>query len=418
MKASAGESAGIRAGKRSLMLLQNNSYPEDGRVAREATALTGAGHQVTVISPGRPGQPWHETIDGIRCYRYRQPPAGDSTVGYLVEYGVSFIATLFLSFVVLVRHGFDVIHAHNPPDFFVLIAAPYKLFGKRFIFDHHDLAPEMYVARFSGEGNPALIKVLHFFERLTFRLADHVITTNGSYRDIAIERGGLAPERVTIVRNGPDLERVRPIAPDTQLVNMRETVIGYVGEMGVQDGIDYLIRSLAELLHVRGRSDFHCVLIGKGTDKPRLEALTAEIGLSSYVTFTGRISDEELFSKLSAADICVSPDPKNEFTNASTMIKITEYMALGKPVVAFDLREHRVTAGPAALYAKPNEIEDMAAKIERLMDDPRMRQEMGTAGYERLVAGLTWEHSIPELLVAYEETFDVTDKREEAASPI
>jgi len=399
------------------MLLQNNSYPQDGRVTREAEALSAAGHEVTVISPGRPGQPFHEVIDGVHCYRYKQPPAGDSTVGYLVEYGISFFATLYLSLLVLLRRGFDVVHAHNPPDLFVLIAAPYKLLGKRFIFDHHDLAPEMYAARFGGNGNPVLTKVLHFFERLTFRCADHVIATNGSYREVALTRGGLRPEQVSVVRNGPDLERVKLAPPDPELAGMQKSVIGYVGEMGVQDGIDYLIRALAELLHTRGRTDFHCVLVGTGSDKPRVQALAEELGLSSNVTFTGRISDAALFSKLSAADICVSPDPKNAFTDASTMIKITEYMALGKPVVAFDLREHRVTAGPAALYAMPNDVVDLAAKIELLMDAPDLRHEMGAAGYERLVSGLTWRYSVPALLGAYEAVFGAPSIREEATPP-
>jgi len=384
------------------MLLQNNPYPQDSRVRREATALVGAGYEVTVISPGRPGQPWQEVVDGVRALRYPAPPPGDSTLGYLVEYGVALAATWALSLYALLRHGFDVVHAHNPPDLFALVAAPYKLLGKRFVFDHHDLAPEMYRARFGGGGSRALQRALLLFERLSFRLADHVISTNESYKRVAVERGGVPPSRVTVVRNGPDPERFRPVPPDPRLRAMGKTVFGYVGEMGVQDGLDYLLRALARLRDDLGRTDFYAVLVGTGSDRPRLMALAGELGLDPYVEFTGRVPFEDLLRYLSSADVCVCPDPKNEFTDASTMIKLTEYLALAKPIVAFDLREHRVTAGEAALYAAPNDELDFARQLARLMDDPDLRRRMGEAGRARLEAGLTWAHSVPQLLAAYE----------------
>lgn len=389
------------AGKRVLMLLQNNAYPYDTRVVREATALTEAGHSVTVISPARRGQPLHGVHDGVRSYRYPAPPAGDGTWGYLVEYGVALVASWLLSLWVLVRHGFDVVHAHNPPDLFVLIAAPYKLFGKRFVFDHHDLSPEMYDARFPNGANPRLRRLLEAFERWTFAAADHVIATNGSYAEIATTRGRVPPERVTVVRNGPVLARWNAGPPDPELRAKAGTIVGYVGEMGVQDGIDYLLRALAELTGRLGRRDVHAVLIGTGSDKPRLEALTRTLGLEAHVTFAGRVSDADLLRLLGTADVCVGPDPKNPFTDRSTMIKMTEYMALAKPIVAFDLVEHRATAGDAALYATPNDELDFARCLERLMDDPDLRARMGAAGRARLEAGLTWDHSVPALLAAY-----------------
>lgn len=389
-------------GRRVLMLLQNNPYPHDTRVVREALALTAAGYEVTVISPRRRGQPAVGVHDGVRAYRYAAPPAGDGTLGYAVEYGVALVASAVLTLWVLLRHGFDVIHAHNPPDLFVLVAAPYKLIGKRFVFDHHDLSPEMYEARFLDGGSPAVRRVLTWFERLTFALADHVIATNESYAEVATTRGRVPSDRVTVVRNGPILERWRPVPPDPSLRAKAAIVVGYVGEMGVQDGIEYLLRALVQLTVTLGRQDVHAVLIGTGSDKPRLEALARELGLDAFVTFTGRVSDEDLLRLLGTADVCVSPDPKNPFTDRSTMIKMTEYMALSKPIVAFDLREHRVTAGDAALYAEANDVRAFARAIERLMDDPELRASMGAAGRRRLERGLSWEHAVPALLAAYE----------------
>lgn len=392
MKASAGSV---------LMLLENQSYPEDPRVRREATALTEAGYQVTVIAPGRKGQTWHENVAGVQVYRFPAPPGGNGFLGYLWEYGYSVTATFILSLLVFLRRGFDVVHAHNPPDLFVFIAAFYKLFGKRFIYDHHDLAPEMYYARFEGGGNRFVYRTLLALEKLSHRVADHVIATNASYKDVAVQRGRVPEERITIVRNGPEAKSLKLVAPDAQLRLKAETIIGYVGAMGVQDGIDYLLRALQHLVYDLGRTDVFCVLIGKGDARAHMKQLAAQLGLDDYVWFTGWVTDDELVRYLSTADICVDPDPSNPFNDRCTMIKMTEYMALAKPIVAFDLPEHRYTAQGAALYAKPNDELEFARALVQLIDDPAQRRAMGVLGQKRIESELAWRYSVPHLLSAY-----------------
>jgi len=306
-----------------------------------------------------------------------------------------------LSLLVSIRQGFDVIHAHNPPDTLALLAAPYKLLGRRFVFDHHDLAPEMYEARFPN-GRRSVSRALRFFERLSFRLADHVIATNESYRAIALERGGLPPRRVTVVRNGPDLDRLRSVPGDPALRRKAGTILAYAGAMGRQDGVDYLIRALDHLVHALGRRDVYCVIVGTGEAVAGLQRLTAELGLGSHVWYAGGVSDAGLVRYLCTADICLDPDPSNPFTDRSTMIKMAEYMALGKPIVAFDLPEHRVTAGEAALYARPNDCRDFACKIVELMDSPETRRRMGQWGKARAETALAWTRHQHRLLAAYD----------------
>lgn len=386
---------------RVLMLLENHTYPQDGRVRREAVSLQRAGYRVTVIAPAGDGQPRSEVVDGVRVYRYPAPRERDGFVGYAIEYGYSMLMSALLTFFVFVRHGFDAIHAHNPPDTFVFIAAPYKLLGKRFVFDHHDLSPEMYDARFGDDANPKVHRVLRRLERWTFRLADHVISTNESYRDIAMGRGNVPPHRVTIVRNGPELDRVRLMEPDPQLRSRAKHIFGYVGVMGPQDGVDYLIRALHHLVADLDRGDFLCFIVGGGSAVPELQALVTELGLEDHVWFTGRTSDEDLMRYLSTADICVDPDPFNPFADRSTMIKMTEYMAMARPIVAFDLTEHRRTAAEAALYATPNDELDFARCLAELMDDPERRAAMGDVGRRRVEERLAWPHQEQRLLAAY-----------------
>jgi glycosyltransferase involved in cell wall biosynthesis len=389
------------AGKRVLMLLENNPFSEDIRVKREARALAQAGYQVTVICP-RPkqGKFYAEVAPNIRLYQYLAPPDKGGALNYLWEYGYSTFMIFVLSLRVWWGPGFDVIHAHNPPDTMFPIAAFYKLFSKRFVFDHHDLAPEMFFARF-GEGSSRLVHgALVLCEKLTCWLADLVIATNESYKRMEMTRGGVPAERIAIVRNGPD-ERMIMVEPAPEIRQRAGTILGYVGIMGPQDGLDYLLRAVHELVYTLGRADSFCVIIGKGNALDELRAYAEQLRLTQHVWFTGWVSEENLLRYLSAADICLDPDPSNPFNDRCTMIKMMEYMALGKPIVAFDLPEHRVTAQEAAVYAKPNDELDFARHIAALMDDPARRQRMGQVGRTRIESKLAWSYQEQQLLAAY-----------------
>ncbi|HYN89452.1 MAG TPA: glycosyltransferase family 4 protein, partial [Ardenticatenaceae bacterium] len=389
---------------RVLMLLENNPYPQDPRVSREVRALVDAGYQVAIIAPGDPDQARHELLDGVRVYRFPAPPPAPGLLGYLWEYGYSMVVMFLLSLVALWRDGFDVVHAHNPPDTLVFIGAFYKLLGKRFVYDHHDLAPELYYARFGGTGNRWVHKTLVWLETLSCRLADHVITTNQSHKALEMARSGIPGDNITIVRNGPDPSRLCPVAPDPALLAKGKTIIAYSGMMGVQDGIDYLLRALRHLAYDLERRDFFCILLGgRGEAVASLQALSRELGLDEYVWFAGWISDRDEYARyLSSADICVDPDPSNPYNDRSTMIKMMEYMAMAKPIVAFDLPEHRFSAQAAALYVRPNDELEFARAIAQLMDDPAHRQTMGALGRRRVETELAWHHSAPNLLAAYQ----------------
>jgi glycosyltransferase involved in cell wall biosynthesis len=384
------------------MLLENLPFPQDLRVSREAKALHAAGYRVTVICPAHKGQPFRETVNGVRVFRYPAPPNANGLLGYVWEYGYSMLASFLLSVLVFFGEGFDVVHAHNPPDTFVFIAMLYKLFGKRFVYDHHDLSPEMYQARFTGGGNPAVYRVLLWLEELSCRFADHVIVTNESYKRIAMDRGRVLESLVTIVRNGIELSRLDgTIEPDRRLRKIGKTIIGYVGVMGIQDGVDYLLRSLYHLVYTLGRTDFHCVLIGGGAAWEKLKAEARELGLEDYVEFMGFVFGEDLLRYLSAADICVDSAPSSSYSDHCTMFKIMEYMSLGKPIVVFDLPEHRFTAQHAAIYVPPNDEREFARALSGLMDDARRRQRLGAYGRRRMKAQLAWDYSVPQLLDAY-----------------
>jgi glycosyltransferase involved in cell wall biosynthesis len=387
---------------RILMLLENLPFPQDLRVRREAYALRDAGYRVTVICPLAKGQPLRETVNGVQVYRYPAPACADGFLGYVWEYGYSMAASFVLSLLVLFRDGFDVVHAHNPPDTFVLLAALYRLLGKRFVYDHHDLSPEMYRVRFAHGGNRFVYAVLVWLEKLTCRFADHVIVTNQSYKKVAIERGRVPERKITIVRNGIELSSLDDsVIPDHGLRQMGKRIIGYVGVMGHQDGVDYLLRALHHLLHGLGRRDFYCVLIGGGDALPNLTALAHQLGLDQYVFFPGFVFGSDLRRLLLAADICVDSVPSNLYSDRSTMCKIMEYMSLGKPIVAFDLPEHRFTAQDAAVYVAPNNEVEFARALAELMDDPKRRESLGALGKHRIKTELAWEYSIPNLLHAY-----------------
>ena len=389
------------ANNRILMLLENQTYPRDFRVRREATALTAAGYRVSVICPAGPGQPSRETLNGVRLYRYWQPPAGNGFLGYLWEYGYAMSATFLLSLLAFFREGFDVVHAHNPPDTFVFIAAFYKLLGKRFVFDHHDLSPEMYQARFPGGGSLFVHDTLVLLEKLTCGLADRIIATNESYKKIEMERDHVPETRITVVRNGIELHNLRPGEPDHTLQPKGKTIIGYIGVMGFQDGVDYLLRALGHLVRDLGRTDFFCILVGGGDAFPNLKSLTEQLDISEYVLFTGMVNHSEVARYLGAADLCVAPEPSAPYNDRSTAVKLMEYMALAKPIVAFDLTEHRFTAQGAAAYVKPNDELEFARAIAELMDDPGRRETMGLLGRRRVETELAWQYSIPKLLEVY-----------------
>lgn len=392
---------GYRRGKRVLMLLENSAYSDDGRVRCEANSLAAAGYRVIVIGPAAEGERWFEQFGDVAGYQFPPPPMANGLFGYIFEYAYTLSIIAAMTLWIAVRRGFDVIHAHNPPDFLVVIGGFWRLFGKQFIFDQHDLAPDMYLSRFTQPGNRILHRILVMFERLSCRWADHVIATNDSYKRLQIERYGIAANRITVVRNGPEPWHLNRIQPDDALRGGAANVFGYVGMMGQQDGIDYLLRSLGILRHEYRRTDWRCLLIGKGPAMGALQQLAAQLQISDQVHFTGMVDYEQVPRYIAATDICVVPDPSNEYNNHSTLVKIMEYMAQAKPVVAFDLPEHRVTAGDTALYAKPNEERDFAEQLLRLMDDPKLRRSLGEAGRERVIDSLTWEHQKSHLLDAY-----------------
>lgn len=410
------------AGK-TLMLVEN-PFPWDKRVYNEACTLTNAGYDVTVIALRKNGERFREDVNGIHVYRIPKVTLFkkifktnssflqkiiqrfESVIGYMGEYFYFTFSCLLLSFYILIKDGFDIIHAHNPPDTLFLIGGVFKLFGKRFIFDHHDLSPELYLSRFETNSN-IVYRALIIIEKLSLRLADIVIATNESYKEIEVLRGKIKCENVFVVRNGPDLNRVRLVPPDEKLKMMRKNILGYVGVMCPQDGVDYLLRSLRILLYDLKRNDFFCVIIGSGDSISDLKSMSSKLKIEDHVWFTGFIPDEDVLRYLSTADICVDPDPSSPLNNVSTWIKIMEYMTLGKPIVSFELKETRYTAQEAAIYVPPNDEKEFARAIMRLMDDPLIRERMGTFGRRRIKEELAWHHISKNLLLAYESIFRV-----------
>lgn len=390
----------MRPPSRVLILVENLPSPFDRRVWQEATTLRDAGYVVSIVCPtGKGCERKFEEIDGIAIWRYDLPLEGAGARGYALEYSVALWRTFFLCWRVLRTRGFDVVHACNPPDLFFLIGGFFKLFGKKFVFDHHDIGPELYEAKFGRRD--FFYRLMLRLERWTFRTADVSIATNESYRRIALERGGMAPERVFVVRSGPSLERMQRGPPQPHLRCGRAHLVGYVGVMGRQEGIDLLLQAIRHIVFTLGRSDIQFGLVGGGTSLEAMKALAVELGVAGYVTFTGRVPDREMLALLNTADVCVNPDLANEMNDKSTMNKIMEYMALGKPIVQFDLAEGRFSAQAASLYARNNDSTDLAAKIVQLIDDPARRAEMGRYARERVERELEWRHEAPKLLSAY-----------------
>jgi glycosyltransferase involved in cell wall biosynthesis len=385
---------------RVLIIVENLPCPFDRRVWQEARALVSHGYEVSIICPkGRGYNLSYEFLEGIHIHRYSLPVEADSPVGYGLEYLFSLAMQFGLALKIALSRGFDIIHGCNPPDTIFLIGRFFRLFGKRFVFDHHDICPELYEAKFGRRD--FYYRLLRRLERWTFNTADISIATNESYRRIAIERGGMDPKRVFVVRSGADLSRVKLTPPRPELRRGRRFLVGYVGVIGKQEGIDLLLQSVVVLRERLQRTDVHFAIVGSGTEVESLKALSKRLGIEDCVEFMGRLPDGPLWELLSTADVCVNPDRANEMNDKSTMNKILEYMALGKPIVQFDLTEGRVSAGEASLYARPNDVDDFAAKLCELLDDEEKRQRMGAVGRARVERELAWNHQIPHLLSAY-----------------
>jgi len=403
--------------RRVLIVVENLPVPFDRRVWHEATTLKNAGYEVSVICPVDKGyEERRETIDGIEIYRHPLPLEGAGAWGFAVEYAAALFWQSVLAWRVFMTRGFDVMHACNPPDLIFLVGGVFKLlFRRKFVFDHHDICPELFVAKYGHKG--VFYKLLEAVERWTFRTADVSIATNNSYRDIAVTRGGMDPDKVFVVRSGPKLERVRLVPPVDALKKGRRYLVGYVGVMGKQEGIQYLLQAVRHIVFDRNRSNVHFGIVGGGPEFERLCKLSEELGIADYVTFTGRVPDQELLEMLSTADVCVNPDEHNEMNDKSTMNKIMEYMALGKPIVQFDLTEGRYSAGEASLYARPNDAVDLADKILDLLADKAGRARMGAFGRERVVKELSWSHEAPKLLAAYDALWAEQAESTPAAEP-
>ncbi|MBR1221742.1 glycosyltransferase family 4 protein [Bradyrhizobium sp. U87765 SZCCT0131] len=403
MSESTGDSRLVRNGRplRVLIIVENLAVPFDRRVWSEAKTLARAGCTVSVICPkGFGADRSYEFIDGVHIYRHNMPFEAKRASGYPLEYGWALLCEFFLAWRVLFAQGFDVIHACNPPDTIFLIAGFFKfLFGKKFIFDHHDINPELYMSKFGRKD--AFYRLLVLLEWLTFKTADISLATNESYREIALTRGQMDPDDVFVVRSGPDLTRIQLLPPNDSLRQGRRFLVGYVGVIGAQEGIDLLLAAVKTIVEDHGRNDIHFGIVGGGPALDEMKRLAVTLGVQDYVTFTGRASDHDLFEMLNTADVCVNPDKADDMNDKSTMNKIMEYMALSKPIVQFDLTEGKVSARDASLYALRNDPRDMAAKILQLLDDPARRAVMGTFGRRRVENELSWAHEAPKLLSAY-----------------
>jgi glycosyltransferase involved in cell wall biosynthesis len=383
-----------RYGKHVCIVVQNLPVPFDRRVWLECRALRAAGYEVSVVCPKGNGDPSYAELEGVHLYKYAAFPPITRQVMFLAEYAYSILASFALLLRAWRRRPFSVVQVCNPPDVLWAAAFPFQLlFGVRLVFDQHDLCPELYQSRFDS---PADLphKALLLTEKITYKLASQVISTNESYRKVAMTRGGKRAEDVTVVRTGPDPSRMRRGDVEPELRRGYEYLLVYIGVMGPQDGVDIALRALEHIVHVRGRTNVALTLIGDGDAGPDLRRLAVELKLDEYVHFTGRAPDELVTQLMSTADVGLSPDPKNPLNDVSTMNKTMEYMAHELPVVAFDLVETRVSAGEAALYATPNEIDAYADLVLELLDDDVRRKQMGAAGRRRVEEVLAWQHQI------------------------
>ncbi|GLB51560.1 glycosyltransferase WbuB [Neptunitalea chrysea] len=383
-------------GKHILIIVENLPVPFDRRVWQEATTLKAHGAEVSIICPQMKGytEPF-EILDGIDIYRHPLPLEARGALGYLVEYGSAIYWEIKLAKKIYKRKPFHVIHGCNPPDLIYLTAKRFKSKGVKYVFDHHDINPELYIAKYDKKD--FFYKLMLYFEKQTFKHAVASISTNESYKEIAVRRGGMSPDKVQIVRSGPKLDRLKLQEPKNEFKKGRKYLIGYLGVIGEQEGIDLLLESIKQI--VAKRDDVQVAIVGGGSDLDILKKLSADMGLADYVDFHGRVSDQLLVDILNTADVCVNPDKPTEMNNLSTMNKIMEYMALKKPIVQFDLKEGKFSAQKASLYA--TDITDFASKIEYLLDNDEVRVEMGEYGYNRVVNELSWEHESGKLIDFY-----------------
>jgi len=397
--------------RRVLIIVENLPVPFDRRVWSEATTLRDAGYVVSIICPkGRGYETSRETIDGIHIYRHPLPFEARGAAAYLVEYSSALLWEFILSLKVAWRNGFDVIHGCNPPDLVFLIAIFYKIFGRKsFLFDHHDVNPELYEAKFGHRD--FFWKLLLLAEKLTFRVADISIATNESYRQIAINRGGMLSSRAYVVRSGPALDRVKEMPADPRWRNGRRYLVGYVGVIGQSEGLDLLLAAIEHIVRGRRREDIQFAIVGSGPERNAIVDQCRTMELTDWVTFTGRVDDAVLFTILSTADVCVNPDRVTLMSDMSTMNKIMEYMALGKPIVQFDVKEGKYSAQDASLYAAANDPIDFGEKILELIDNPGLRSRMSQFGKRRLCDALAWHHQEPKLLQAYSAIFELRQNR-------
>lgn len=401
--------------RRVLIIVQNLSVPLDRRVWQECRALTAAGYGVSVICPKGPGEASFELLEGVRIHRYTPPPVAKGFAGYAGEFAYCWLRTAALSVKVARQEGFDAIQACNPPDTYWALALPYKLTGTRFVFDQHDLNPEVYASRF-GKAEGLLYNGLLALERATYKVADHVISTNESYRNVALGRGKQSPEGVSVVRSGPDATTMVRGEPVPELRKGRKHLLAYLGIMGPQDGVDGVLHAMRRLVDA-GRDDAHLALLGFGDCLEDLKVLATELDLDDYVTFTGRVGPTEIRDYLSTASVGLSPDPLSPLNDVSTMNKTLEYMAFELPVVAFDLKETQVSAGDAAVYVPDGDFDGYAAAVSELLDDEERRREMGQRGRRRIEDEFAWQHQAPRYVEVFRSLLGAPDAVEAPAAP-
>jgi glycosyltransferase involved in cell wall biosynthesis len=385
--------------KHILIIVENLPVPFDRRVWQEANTLKDNGADVSIICPKmKDYTASYEIINGIEIYRHSLPLEARGAIGYFLEYSTALFWEFFLSWKIYFKKRFQVIHGCNPPDLIFLVALWFKIFGVRYVFDHHDINPELYIAKFNNKG--FFYKMMILFERLTFATAKFSIATNESYKEIAMRRGKMPENKIQVIRSGPKLDRLKLLPPDNQFRKGRKYLVGYVGVIGEQEGIDLLLESVKIIVSVR--NDIQFAIIGGGSDLDKMKQLAEKSSLGNYVDFYGRVPDDLMIAILNTSDLCVNPDKPTEMNNLSTMNKIMEYMALKKPVVQYDLKEGRFSAQEASLYARCGDTNDFADKIVKLIDDSDLRTKMGAFGYDRVLNELSWDFEKEKLLKFYD----------------